>query len=51
MVRQLNRKESLEQLREIGKALSSRDLDDYTFCVDGHANTVDLNKKTVLQGS
>ncbi|MGO9571754.1 MAG: OmpA family protein [Desulfomonilaceae bacterium] len=41
----LNRKESLEQLKEIGKALSSRDLDGYTFCIDGHANTVGLEQK------
>jgi outer membrane protein OmpA-like peptidoglycan-associated protein len=41
----LNRNESIEQLKEIGKALSSRELDGYTFCVDGHANTVGLEQK------
>jgi outer membrane protein OmpA-like peptidoglycan-associated protein len=39
----LNRKESLEQIREIGRAL--KDLDGYSFCIDGHANTVGVEER------
>lgn len=41
----LNRKETTDQLGEIGKALSSPELQDYDFRIEGHANTVGMDKK------
>lgn len=41
----ISRKESLAQLREIGRALSSRDLAGYRFQIEGHANTVGLDRR------
>jgi outer membrane protein OmpA-like peptidoglycan-associated protein len=41
---EIRRPETLNQLREIGAALASRDLDAYRFVVEGHANTVGLDQ-------
>jgi outer membrane protein OmpA-like peptidoglycan-associated protein len=41
----ISRRESLEQLKEIGRALSSKDLQGYSFWIEGHANTVGLEER------
>lgn len=41
----ISRKESLEQLDEIGRALSSKELERYAFWIEGHANTVGLEQR------
>ena len=41
---EISRPEALNQLQEIGAALASRDLDAYRFVVEGHANTVGLDR-------
>jgi outer membrane protein OmpA-like peptidoglycan-associated protein len=45
----ISRKEALDQLDEIGKALSHRDLSGYKFIVEGHANTVGLELENGFQ--
>lgn len=40
---QINRKEAVQQLDEIGKALASPDFHAYRFLVEGHANTVGMD--------
>jgi outer membrane protein OmpA-like peptidoglycan-associated protein len=41
----ISRKESLQQLDEIGRALSSKELSGYGFWVEGHANSVGLDQR------